>query len=752
MIRKRDRLLALVAGATVSLLILFFGVSGADPSAWEELAAVSGLRPPQLSLPGIWRWTVGWLFSLFNYQTAVSILSVLGALVAGLCISLFYAVLRMALDFLVRFINPCPLWVRRIAPFFSLVAVLLFGLSDPYWVMAQIFSPDQLHFLLMIVATFVLFRWFAVGNSIRLYVAFALMGFLAAESLFGVLMPILFIIAYFSILHGIIDGIFVKPLLRLPTPDELPKWRMFFIFLGGIALVVWLNVETYMFLGGSVANGWDVTATYFHYSVGYFTKLVQASTLLGWILGLGFCVLPLAVALRIFPSLMRDDCPMIFGRGVIMFFVGILATMQSGLFAGTRFWTFSFGLPVVNSGFLLCLFLACAMVAVALFLSSFTFACQAVFLAHVVDEDGLPVVGPNRFLRRMIPVITVIIVCVATVRGVWRSDENAILQVVNDVVEETVAECDGVEWLFTDGRIDPAVELVAASKGRKLTALNLMSGASDWETYVRCRGLKPGSDEHNAAKTGVPVLLRIWAGEKTNGLERAALQLGFDYWRRERKSLPELSGLVARAIWPSATEVTNGIVRSAALSERILALSKVADRAHLSPALASAFSAVNWRLSRFAHLRGDDNLGDDLDRSNAALEGMLLAIEAERQRTFMQLTPREGLRLALRRTNFSEGARYAMAVLRNDEFDPEANFAMGMNAVRQKRMADAEMYLRKCLKRREHDPAVVNNLSIVCRKQRKYQEAEAFARKAVELLPSSRETQRTLADALKRLP
>ena len=171
-----------------------------------------------------------------------------------------------------------------------------------------------------------------------------------------------------------------------------------------------------------------------------------------------------------------------------------------------------------------------------------------------------------------------------------------------------------------------------------------------------------------------------------------------------------------------------------------------------SPALASAFSAVTWRLSRFARLREDQQMADNLDIANTALKRMLSVIEYERMRTFMQLTPREGLHLALRRTDFAEARRYSMVVLLNDEYDPEANFAMGMGALMVKNFKDAEMYLRRCLKKRPKEPAVLNNLSIICRKQRRWQEAEDFARKAIALLPGSPEVRQTLSDALKKAP
>ena len=66
------------------------------------------------------------------------------------------------------------------------------------------------------------------------------------------------------------------------------------------------------------------------------------------------------------------------------------------------------------------------------------------------------------------------------------------------------------------------------------------------------------------------------------------------------------------------------------------------------------FSAVNWRLSRFARLREDIELANSLDDMNGTLKQMLNLVERERLRTFMQMTPMEGLQIALRRADFNE--------------------------------------------------------------------------------------------------
>ena len=198
--------------------------------------------------------------------------------------------------------------------------------------------------------------------------------------------------------------------------------------------------------------------------------------------------------------------------------------------------------------------------------------------------------------------------------------------------------------------------------------------------------------------------------------------------------------------------VSNGVRRANALAKRILDLAPAAEDADPSPALADAYAAVNWRLSRFARLRDDRELADGLDQCNSVLRQMITLVEQERTRTFMQMTPLEGLQIALRRANFAEARRYATVVLASDEDHAAANFAMGMNELQRGRLADAERYLARCLIRRPKDPAVLNNLSIICRKQGKYKEALDYAQRAIALLPDAPEAKQTLADAIKKAP
>ena len=735
--------LATLAGGVAAVAILVWGIPGLDPAMWSEAAVAARIRPPQTIFPGFWRVISVGLFSTFGVSGAIRVLTFAGAALGGVAVALVYLIVRQTLALLIRTGRPYAVWSGRIAPFFAFVAAALFGLSDPLSRIARVLSPSLLRFAVVLVIVHLALRWFVAGGRWRLFPLVALMGLLAAETPFGFLLPVLFVGAYALVWCGIVDGLFPKP-EKLPAPDELPKWRMFFLFFGALALAAYLNAAEFVSLGGAEANGWGANDVYFRYAGGYWRVFAGAASVVGWVLGLVFGVLPLLVALKVFPMVTRDDRPMPFNLGVLLFLVGMLAVMQCGALPAARFWTFTRDIVLVQSGFLLAFFTFCAMVALALFGAAFAFECQRTYLGE--DERR-----PGVLLRGLVPCLTAVVVALAC-RTVPKPVETEMQRIVDDAVRETVEECAGAKYLFTDGHLDAAVELCAKDRGQTLYTLNMMSGASAWECAVRSRPFAVESDDWHHAQTGVPALLRIWAGEKVGGMDEAAIQLGFEFWKRERKPLPTLSGMVAREKGLDAAAAQAGVERSKALADRILALAPKTETADPSPALASAFSAVSWRISRFARIREDATLANDLDESNTALKKMLSVIEQERQRTFLQMTPREGLQIALKRANFAEARRYAAAVLRANEDDAEANFAMGMSSLTGNRYADAERYLSRCLKVRPNEPAVLNNLSIICRKLRRYKEAEDYARRALKILPDSPEVKQTLADALKKAP
>ena len=738
----RDWTIAAIAGLVSFAAFAFLSVRGLDPSQWGEVAVAARLRPPQYIFPGLWRVLTYGLFSTLTIYSAVNALSWIGAALGGICVSLVYLVARQSLSFLTRFGDEHAVWDDVVCPAFAFVAAFFVAVAEPVWRIMQTFSPEGLRLFMLLLAVHVYMRWLSHGRDWRLYPLVALIGVMAAETPFAFVLPPLMLMGYYRIWGHVSMGSYEAP-ESLPDPDSLPCWRMFFLFCGSLGAAVWLNAYAFTALGGVSANGWSSTDIYFRYGGGYWHVLASASSMAGWALGLGFGLFPLVVAQRLFPTTLRDDMPMLFQRGVILVFVAVLAIMQTGAFPAARFWAFTKESVAVSSSFLLSFYVLCTALTIALCGAAFTFECQRVYLPDDAQK-------PGRMLRWLVPSIALLLMLLAAV-NVPRTEEREMDGIVRDALVETVLECGDAKWIFTDGRLDEGLELTAAMMGRRIHTLNMMSGPSNWEKTVRESSFPAGSADRDNASIGIPMLLRVWAGEKPHGMDEAAVQLGLEFWKREGKDMPKASGFLARVRGLDDETAARGVEAASRLADRILALSETA-RLKASPALVDAVSSVSWRISRFARLRHDEKLADRLDRTNTALKRMLTIVEYERQRTFMQLTPREGLRIALRRADFVEARRYAAAVLRSDEDDPEANFGTGMSYLGEANLKDAEFYLRRCLKRRPDEPAVLNNLSIICRKTRRYEEAEELARHALKMLPNSPEVQQTLKDAQERKP
>jgi len=760
----------LLGGLAFGAMALF-SVPGLDPSLWEDTAAVAGLRPPQTVFSGCWRAVVWAMVRGFGLEAALRILPALGWATAALSVVFFYQVVRQLMAQLARMSRKHAVWDLRIAPFFAVASTLLFAAGDPLWRVSQTLSPAGLQVLLFLAVVYLSLLWYGRCGRWCAYAAFVLMGLLAAETPFAFALPFAFVALHAAVWNRTEEA-------EVGTPDDfafsrLPKWRLLFLFFAGLAAGAALNMHVFRSLGGAVAHRWAYGTAWFWYATSQWHCLADAATLFGWLLGLCFGLLPFVLALRLAPRALRDDRRMPFGIGVLLLFVAVVALMQTGAYPPARFWTFDLetDAELVSDGFLLAFFTAGATAALGLIGAAFAFECQRKYLSEV-RERILDDVEPdetsrrelvreigeqeemrpaNKALKWMVPVLFALLVACALVQ-LPRPVETAMQRVVQEAVSEIVKEAGDAAWLFSDGRLDPAIELEAFRRGRTLRALDMMAGGDPWSVTVRLRGLDVASADGQAAATGVPVLFRTWAGERQNGLDESAMLLGFEFWKRAKKPLPTLSGFVGRTAGLSKEAAEAGIARSRKLSDCILALSSRLASAEPTLALQRAYTAVTWRLSRLADLRNERELADGLVESSSLMKRLFGAIEEERQRILMLMTPREGLQLALERTNFAEARRYATVILGYDEENLQANFAMGMSAIAANRMQEAELYLTKCHRFHPREVAVVNNLSIVCRKLGKYDEAIKYAKLAVELLPDSQEAKQTLEDAEKRRP
>lgn len=451
--------LAAIAGVASAAAILIWGVPGLDPSMWQQAAVAAGVRPPQSIFPGLWRIVAGWAFAAFGVDGAVRVLSVAGAAVGGAVAALVCLTVRRALAMLMRTWRAYPAWRLRIAPFFSFVAAILVGTSDPFTRIARVLSPDLLLVAGVAVSVHLALGWLVAGGRWRLFPLVAVMGAMAAETPFGFVLPAMFVGAYVAAWRGIMDGTVQQP-EGLPSPSELPKWRMFFLFLGSLAAVAYANGANFVALGGAAANGWGPHDVYFRYATGYWRAFAGSASIVGWTLGLVFGVLPLVLALSIFPRVARDDRQMPFNLGVLLFLVAALSAMQTGAFPSARFWTFSKDAVLVPSGFLLACFAGCSMVALAVAGAAFAFECQRTYLG---DDEQRPGVA----LRLLVPAIAAALVALSF-RSVPKPAETEMQRIVEATVRETVDECGDARFLFTDGHFDDAVELAAKARGKTL--------------------------------------------------------------------------------------------------------------------------------------------------------------------------------------------------------------------------------------------------------------------------------------------
>lgn len=762
---------AVLLGSLTFVAMVVWSVPGLDPSLWEELAAVAGLRPPQSVFPGFWRACAVVMIRSFGIEATLRLLPILGGLTAALSVGLFFQIVRQLLMQLVRTSRRYAVWERRIVPFFATASTLIFAASDPLWRISQTLSPDGIAVLVFLIVVHLSLRWFAVRRHICLYGAFVLMGLLSAESPFALVLPFVFAAVHVKVWSRTEDE-------DLPPPEDfpfmiLPKWRLFFLFVLGFVVGAALNLSLFESLGGPAANKWASGTSWFQYAMRYWHVLAGSATLLGWLLGLCFGFLPLVLALQLAPRALRDDRRLPFGIGILLLFVTGIALMQTGIYPPLQFWTFDLEVDadLVANGFLLVFFAAGATVALAIGGAAFTLECQRKYLAatwgqaldEVGSDEGLrqnvarqlgeqaQMRPAKKSLKMLVPALTVPLVLGVLVQ-VPRPVETEMQRIVQAAVEEIVTECGDARWLFSDGRLDAAIELEAFRRGRTLRVFDMMAGGGAWVMSVRLRGLDEDSPDGQAAATGVPVLFRLWAGEKPNGLDESATSVGFEFWKRANKPLPTLSGFVGRTTGLAKEEAEAGIARTRALSDRILALAARKSFSEPTLALRNAFTAVTWRLSRFANLRDERELSDNLIDSSSIIKRLLGAIDEERRRVLMLMTPVEGLQLALSRTDFAEARRYAAVVLRYDEDNMQANFAMAMSAISMNRMQEAELYLKRCHELQPQEVAVINNLSIVSRKLGHYDEAVKYAKQAVELLPDSTEAKQTLEDAEKRRP
>lgn len=715
--RKLCYLLIGAAGAAlVGGLALCLAFPSIDPSIWRVYAEVTANWPRTGVTPILWRKLV----SLGCAPKAISSVSV--ALVAWSVFDILCRTMFMLASPQGGHRN----WQRLTVPSLSVLGAALAVFSEPVWRQALSGSPAVLTVALFLLAVDLslvsLYSEVVVNDegvplnaahvNSGLGVAVLIAGALSVETPVAFLLPFLFGFVRIVMAQLVLDGRYQEQggEIRIFAPVEFPNGIAFFLWMAGLVFVC------------SLIDGPKDANCLQEYLVEWVRAVKNAASPLGWVLWMGCRIVPLVLIGGLVTLLTAKKPQGTFVFGVVLFLVGVGSLALAS--PGARGDWMLVSAAEVRSPFMQSMGAVLTAAAVALALMAFS------WLAFHEMPYGKGVV---RKLAVWSMSLAVVAATAVAADGIGRNQARRLRQVIVDAAEETVREAEGLTWIFTDGSADIGVERVARQRGQSLRTQPLIKGG-------------PFASTNDSA-----VLLREWLAQGSTNLQMSAVQLGFDLWRRERRQLPDASGLLARFNWPEG-ECARGISAAEQLGERMIELAGEGALAHESePCVRTLFASVLWRLSRMARQRGDMDRADRLDEANDTQRRTMELIHRERTAALRQLTDAEGLQLALNRADFIGARVFARRILERTPDDVAANFALGMGYLLEKKPREAIFYLETAHRGKPEEPAILNNLAIACLQMGDLEKARTWARKAFERAPEIPEIRETLRRTEARL-
>ena len=766
--RLRDRLYVLLLGAVLAALAWIWGFETPPPDLMDDLAMAAGLRPPTGPFGHLWHAVAAPLCRTLGLPAAQATLKMAGHVSLGLLAVLLASLFEMMLPASLRRGEHVAAWWRVAVRFVLFQGVALCCCSEPVWTAFRWFSPSALQILLAVLAVRAFFVHLSTGRRAPLFASFALLGLLAADVPSGLVLLAGAVVALGVRLHLRKAGMLPEP-EGTPFAGALMKWRLTLAFAAGALAGAALEIHAFVSCDGLAAFGWTWGDYLLAMPLAYVKALIASSSPAGVVLFVSVAVVPVVVELHFIRRATDDEKHLAYAHGMIFFVFALVALSQ--LSGAKMFWFWTLGGGSVRDCVLKCaaMFLCAlsvvwtlAVFTVELYLRNFRRIETLRFPDAAEAEGAAEALASLQRMQRIVRTCLLaepllVFACVLPFR-VQRL-ERAMLGVVADAAKETVEECRGVDYVFTDGGLDAAVELAAAEKGRRLTALSMMGAPADpRDIFLRTRGVSDAEDRA-LLESGAPDALRTWVRTRPGKADACAVQLGFELWQRDRKPIPECSGLVARPAGFAPGAAERGATAARELAGRILALydagtpDDIADKS-----LRDVFLFVQWRLALLARHRAnaydarnerelaleETRLADALDRNNAAWGRIYATMAWASKKKLERMTPQEGLRNQLARADFARARKFAQSVLDVAPDDPAANFALGMDFFVQGQYTRAQAFLERCLERRPNDPAVLNNLA-QCRLRRGDPAgALPYAERARDALPDSPEIKRTL--------
>lgn len=769
-----DWLFAFLAGLGVLLLSFAWPYPVLHPDVWQETAAAAGLRPPEMVQGGVWRGLAGLLFETCGSEAAQTVLRALGKVAGAACASCVYLILRSVLprhlDITLRSYLRHQWLVRAILA----LGAFLFGCSEPVWRVFQQFGPEALTVLSSVLAVTLLYRFFQGSGRWVLFLSFFLAGVLTAESLAGLALGAFLVVALVRAQYQELAE--THPLFNPLTMQRL-KWQLSFVYLLALAGAVAYDFTSFLQADGLAATGLETPAFVVRYLTDWGKLAVALATPVGWAFATLVVIAPclLSVALMRRATSMEKFLPLEVAGFFVLF--GVAALLQLSGFSKGWFWTWVKFPPMIGSGVLGAFFMfMCTVTGVfSLVVLAVDFWCRNYQLVAVrlysdpaleaeMHEDGSSLaVVPRAFrlLRVGLVVLMVVVLLGGTVWGRHKVTTRRLLGLMDEFVAETVRECAGAHWVFTDGSFDPLIELRSAASGHPLAPLSMMASKGAYDAFLRTRSARDKEDRA-VFETSVLQAFRLWAESKPLRMKETAFQLGFEAWRRREKEMPLCLGVVATGAEVPPEEVARATEAAHVLAGRIIGLYTDAGARGLDcpdGEILRLFECAQWRLARLAQQRAgahdragdlaltaaEKGLMDKLDEQNVSFGEIKKKVEGLQKQTNPILTPREGLGIALRRNDFIMARRYALPILNAEPDDPHANYAIGMSHFVEERWGQAVRFLARVLEKMPNESTVMNNMAVAYWKDGKFKEALEWGEKALEASPEATEVKENLA-------
>ncbi len=782
-----DCLIAGILGLFTVALTYALSYKGLHPDAWSECVVAAGVRTPESLLPGFWMPCARAVFTHFGLSHGLVVLTFLGKVVLGAVVALAYLFFKEILAIVIRIVEPKKrLWAPILSRIVCALTAVLFLSSDPVWSLGAYFSPALLEAFLVSLTFFLLALFLCHGSLQPLHWGMFLIGFLGAETPIG-----FFVLGGFWTLfyvlrnHGRISHV---KLLR-PSLQQRSKWYLTFFWGAGLFIGIACNIISFKMSGGMALAGLtpsDLPLEYLSSLWGLFRNAASAGA---WIVGVSGVAIACLLALSLLRRATDIEYFLSYHVGILYFIIGCLAYAQVSSLHPLWFWRLGDMFVVTSKPLLFLCMLAVSLVilcALAVMVIN-TFCRDNRRLASQFDtdleEELLKHQHRNYSMFSLLGCLAVMVVLLAgTLPGRRQPKTIEALKLIDDYVREVVTECGDAKFLFSDGQYDCAVELEAARRGKAIACIAVQP-AEFARRGKALTSLMMDAEDRTSATIGGANVLRTWQRDKPDRMDASAVQVGLEIWRQtsEKDSYPFVSGVAARTYWPDAegkspdeASIARGIGAARDLSGRILEFYQAGGLSgKIAPSVRNMFLFMQWRLARMARIRAkvfgfklqldlsreESTMADRLDERNESLQRIQKAMARMGELMMHQMTPREGLRIALIRADYSQAHRCAEAILDSTPNDPEAHFGIGMNYLLLGQYNLAEDHLRACLESRPGDATIWNNLAELRFRQasatkgetprdeknrrQHYTDALEYARKALVLSPKSRRSNRT---------